>query len=539
MKPKIFLLFLLAVFFISNLSYPQTMTTKEKLERYKPVTLNVDLSWMTAKEKKIIPILIEISKIMDDIFWMQNFGDKESLLSNITDEYEKQFVMINYGPWDQLDGNKPFIAGFGEKPKGANFYPTDMTGEEFEKLYNPLKAGQYTILRRDASNNLTVIPYSIAYKNELKKASDLLLKASELSEDTGLRNYLKLRAEALLNDNYQPSDFKWMDMKTSNIDFVVGPIENYTDGLFGYKTAFEAFVLIKDLEWSEKLTKFVAVLPEIQSGLPVDEIYKTEKPASGSDLNVYDAIYYAGDCNAGSKTIAINLPNDEEVQLKKGARRLQLKNIMKAKFDNIVIPISELLITPEQRKYVKFNAFFENTMFHEVAHGLGIKNTITGAGTVREALKEQYSALEEGKADILGLYIVTKLYEMGMLTEGEIMNNYTTFLAGIFRSCRFGAASAHGKANMVRFYYFQEKEAFTRNDDGTYRVNFEKMKDAVISSVQQILNIQGNGDYGAAKNIIAKDGFIKEELQSDLNRINASGIPVDIVFNMGLEHINF
>jgi hypothetical protein len=515
------------------------MTIKQKVERYKPVTLSADLSWMSSSEKKIIPILIEISKIIDDLFWIQNFGDKESLLSGITDEYTKQFVLINYGPWDQLDGNNPFIEGFGSKPKGANFYPTNMTVEEFEKLDNPLKANLYTILQRDVTGKLTVIPYSVAYEKELKKASELLLKASRLAENDGLKNYLKLRAEALISDNYQPSDFAWMDMKTSNIDFVVGPIENYTDGLFEYKAAFEAFVLIKDREWSEKLSKFVALLPELQSGLPVNEEYKSEKPGTESDLNVYDAIYYAGDCNAGSKTIAINLPNDEEVQLKKGARRLQLKNIMKAKFDNIMTPIAELLITPGQRKYVKFTAFFENTMFHEVAHGLGIKNTLSGAGTVRDALKDQYSALEEGKADILGLYIVTKLYEMGMLTDGEIMDNYTTFLAGIFRSCRFGAASAHGKANMVRFYYFQEKGAFTRNSDGTYSVNLDKMKEAVISSVQQILKIQGDGDYDGAKNIIAKDGFIKEELQSDLNRINASGIPVDIVFNMGLEYIKF
>ncbi|MBN1634740.1 MAG: Zn-dependent hydrolase [Ignavibacteria bacterium] len=539
MKQKNLFLLLFIIFFTANLTYSQTMTIKEKVKRYKPVTLSADLSWMTDNEKKIIPILVEISNIMDDLFWMQNYGDKESLLSGITDEYEKQFILINYGPWDQLDGNKPFIAGFGDKPKGANLYPSDMSVEEFEKLDDPLKTSLYTIIRRDEYGKLKVIPYSVAYEKELKKASELLSEASKLAENPGLKNYLKLRAEALLTDNYQPSDFEWMDMKTSNIDFVVGPIENYTDGLFGYKTAFEAFLLIKDREWSEKLTKFVAVLPEIQSGLPVNEIYKTERPASGSDLNVYDAIYYAGDCNAGSKTIAINLPNDEEVQLKKGARRLQLKNIMKAKFDNIVIPIADLLITPEQRKYVKFNAFFENTMFHEVAHGLGIKNTVTGTGTVREALKEQYSALEEGKADILGLYIVTKLYEMDMLSEGEIMDNYTTFLAGIFRSCRFGAASAHGKANMMRFYYFQDKGAFSRYNNGTYSVNFEKMKDAVISSVQQILRIQGDGDYDAAKYMIEKDGYIKEELQADLNRINASGIPVDIVFNMGPEYIKF
>lgn len=527
------------IFLLNNIIFSQEMSIKEKVDRYKLVTLTADLSWLSEKEKQMIPILIEIANIMDNLFWMQNYGDKEELLSKITDEYERKYVLINYGPWDQLDGERPFIRGVGEKPKGANFYPVDMTKEEFDNLNDNMKTSPYTILRRDSEGKLIVIPYSKAYEKELKKAHSLMLKAAELAEDEGLKKYLELRADALITDNYQPSDFAWMDMKTSNIDFIVGPIENYTDGLFGYKTAFESFILIKDIEWSKKLNKFTSLLPELQKSLPVEEKYKSETPGLESDLNVYDAIYYAGDCNAGSKTIAINLPNDEEVQLKKGSRRLQLKNVMKAKFDNIMIPISEILIVPEQRKYVKFNAFFENTMFHEVAHGLGIKNTITGQGTVREALKDMYSSIEEGKADILGLYLVTKLYEMGELTDGELMDNYVTFVTGIFRSCRFGAASAHGKANMVRFYYLQEKGAIIRNDDGMYSVNFDKMKEAVISSVQQILTIQGDGNYSLAKSIIEKDGFIKDELKSDLNKINSANIPVDIVFNMGLEFLKF
>lgn len=538
MIKKIFLSILI-IFLINNITFSQEMSIKEKVERYKAVTLTADLSWLTEREKQMIPILIEIADIMDNLFWMQNYGDKEELLSKISDEYERKYVLINYGPWDQLDGERPFIRGIGEKPKGANFYPVDMTEEEFDKLSDNSKTSPYTILRRDNEGKLIVIPYSKAYEKELKKAYSLMLKAAELAEDEGLKKYLELRADALITDNYQPSDFAWMDMKTSNIDFIVGPIENYTDGLFGYKTAFESFILIKDIEWSKKLNKFTSLLPELQKSLPVEEKYKSETPGLESDLNVYDAIYYAGDCNAGSKTIAINLPNDEEVQLKKGSRRLQLKNVMKAKFDNIMIPISELLIAPEQRKYVKFNAFFENTMFHEVAHGLGIKNTITGQGTVREALKDMYSSIEEGKADILGLYLVTKLYEIGELTEGELMDNYVTFVTGIFRSCRFGAASAHGKANMVRFYYLQEKGAIIRNDDGMYSVNFDKMKEAVISSVQQILTLQGDGNYTLAKSIIEKDGFIKDELKSDLNKINSANIPVDIVFNMGLEFLKF
>ncbi len=325
MQKKILFTTIICILLI-NFSFAQEMTIKEKVERYKPVTLSAELNWLSDKEKQIIPILIEIADIMDNLFWLQNYGEKEELLNKITDEYEKKYVLINYGPWDQLDGEKPFINGFGEKPKGANFYPIDMTVEEFNNLNDNRKTSPYTILRRDSKGNLIVIPYSVAYEKELKKAHQLMLKAAELAEDKGLKRYLELRAEALITDNYQPSDFAWMDMKTSNIDFVVGPIENYTDGLFGYKTAFESFVLIKDPVWSDKLKKFTLLLPELQKSLPVDEKYKSESPGLESDLNVYDAIYFAGDCNAGSKTIAINLPNDEEVQLKK---RLKATSIEK------------------------------------------------------------------------------------------------------------------------------------------------------------------------------------------------------------------
>jgi hypothetical protein len=324
-----------------------------------------------------------------------------------------------------------------------------------------------------------------------------------------------------------------MDMKENNIDFVVGPIENYEDALFGYKAAQEAFILIKDVEWSDRLTRFAALLPELQKGLPVDQKYKNEVPGSDADLNAYEVIYYAGDCNSGSKTIAINLPNDEEVQLKKGSRKLQLKNAMKAKFDKILVPIADVLIDPSQRSYIKFDAFFANTMFHEVAHGLGIKNTLDGKGTVREALKEQYSAIEEAKADILGLYMVTKLYEMGELTEGVVMDNYVTFMAGIFRSVRFGAASAHGKANMLTFNYFSENGAFTHQEDGTYMVNFDKMKLAVEGLGGMILTLQGDGNYDKVKELISAKSVIPEQLRNDLDKLKGAGIPVDIVFEQG------
>ena len=413
-------------------------------------------------------------------------------MASIQDEAVQKFASINYGPWDRLDGNKPFIEGVGPKPLGAQFYPEDVVKEEIENAEDASLRDLYTLVRRGEDGSLTSIPYHVAYKTELERAAKKIREAAALAEDPGLKHYLELRAQALLTSDYYESDLAWMDMKDNTIDFVVGPIEVYEDKLLNYKAAFEAYVLVKDKAWSERLAKYADFLPELQRGLPVDDAYKTESPGSDSDLNAYDVIYYAGDCNAGSKTIAINLPNDERVQLAKGTRRLQLKNAMQAKFDKILAPITELLIAEDQRKHVTFDAFFANTMFHEVAHGLGVKNTINGKGTVREALKELGSAMEEGKADILGLYMISSLLKKGEI-EGDIKDYYVTFIAGIFRSVRFGAATAHGKANMVRFNFFQEAGAFTREENGAYRVHFDKVEEAMAALTQKILTLQGDG----------------------------------------------
>ena len=504
-----------------------------RLASYATVKLTADISHLSEKEKQILPLLFEAAQLMDDIYWQQSIGNKEAFLSRINDEATRKFAEINYGPWDRLNGNKSFINGIGEKPLGANFYPVDMTKEEFDSLKNPDKLSLYTLIRRNEDSSLRVVWYHEAYASKVKKAADLLKQAATLAEDAGLKKYLGLRAEALLTDKYQESDFAWMEMKTSNIDFVVGPIENYEDALFGTKASQEAFILIKDVEWSQRLAHFSALLPELQKGLPVDQKYKNEVPGSDADLNAYDVVFYAGDCNSGSKTIAINLPNDEQVQLQKGSRKLQLKNAMKAKFDKILVPISDILIDESQRPYIKFDAFFANTMFHEVAHGLGIKNTLDGKGSVREALKEQYSAIEEAKADILGLYMVTKLFEMGELKEGEVMDNYVTFMAGIFRSVRFGAASAHGKANMLTFAHFAENGAFTYQANGTYLVNFDKMKLAVESLGGMILGLQGDGNYDRVKELILTKSVVPAQLQLDLDKLKEASIPVDIVFEQG------
>lgn len=504
-----------------------------RLNKYEEVTLTTDLNKLSAKEKQMIPLLIQVADIMDEIFWYEAYGKRDSLLSTVKDGALRRFVQINYGPWDRLDNNTPFVAGVGPKPETANFYPADMTKAEFEKADLKDKKSQYTLLRRNANGKLITIPYHVQFKPQVEKAAALLRQAATLAEDAGLQKYLNLRAEALLTDNYQPSDLAWMDMKTNNLDFVVGPIEVYEDKLFNYKAAHEAYVLVKDQEWSQKLARYAAFLPELQRGLPVPDQYKKEEPGTDSDLNAYDVIYYAGDCNAGSKTIAINLPNDEVVQLKKGTRRLQLKNAMRAKFDKILQPIANTLIAEDQRRHVTFDAFFATTMFHEVAHGLGIKNVIKGKGTVRDALKEKGSALEEGKADILGLYMINQLHAKGEI-EGDMKDYYTTFLAGIFRSVRFGAASAHGQANMVRFNFFAQQGAFTRDEKtGTYRVNYEKMQQAMNLLSEKILTLQGNGDYQGVTQLLEEQGKIDSQLQSDLDRLSQANIPVDIVFQQG------
>jgi len=502
-------------------------------EIYAPFTLTADLSTLSDNERKMLGLFIDAAVIMDGLFWKQAYGDRDRLLGSLEDPVVRRFADINYGPWDRLEDNQPFVPGVGPKPQGAGFYPTDMTREEFERAELPGKADLYTFITRDAKGALALLPYGWRFAAELRQASSLLTEAAALTEDPSLRNYLQLRAAALTSDDYRASDMAWLDMKDNRIDLVIGPIETYEDRLFGYKAAYEAYVLVKDMAWSKRLSRYAAMLPELQRGLPVAVAYKAEAAGSDSDLNAYDVIYYAGDCNAGSKTIAINLPNDEQVQLEKGTRRLQLKNAMHAKFEKILVPIATELIAEDQRRHITFDAFFADTMFHEVAHGLGIKNTINGRGTVREALKEYAGALEEGKADVLGLYMITKLHERGELA-GALEDYYVTFLAGIFRSVRFGAASAHGEANMVRFNYFAEQDAFTRDAaTGRYSVNMAAMRKAVDGLSELILRLQGDGDYAGVQKLAAERGVIGPQLRADLDRLAARSIPVDVVFQQG------
>jgi len=517
-------------------SSSEEMTIDDRLNQYTTFELNADLSQLSDNQRQIISLLIDAGQAMDEVFWTQAYGDKNQLMDMLGSDPLREFAEINYGPWDRLNGDEPFFEGFGPKPPGANFYPADMTSDEFEAWDSETKDDLYTLVRRDESGNLMTVPYHDAFAGQHQLASEKLKEAAELAEDPGLKEYLNLRAEALLTDDYQTSDMAWLDMKDNTIEVVIGPIETYEDQLYGYKAAHETFVLIKDQEWSDRLSRYAEVLPELQEGLPVPDEYKQEEPGRDSDLNAYDAVYYAGDANAGSKTIAINLPNDEEVQLEKGTRRLQLKNAMRAKYDKILVDIADMLIVEEQRQHLTFDAFFSNTMFHEVAHGLGIKNTINGRGTVREALREHASALEEGKADVLGLYMITELRNDGTVTDGSIEENYTTFVASIFRSIRFGTSSAHGMANLIRFNYFVENGAITYDENQeAWRVEYDQMQEVTNSLSNKILIFQGDGDYEGVADFVEEYGQVGPQLQNSLDRLSNAGIPTDIVFEQGKE----
>ena len=504
---------------------------QSKVDSYAVVEVKSPLyDALSDNDKKIVSLFREAADIMDALFWKQTFGDK-SLIEALPEGPAKAYAMINYGAWDHLDNNAPFIKGYGEKPLGCQYYPQDMTAEEFDALEDENKFSLYTVIRRDENGALKCVWYRDEYKEEIEKVCSLLEEAAGLTENEGMRKYLTERVKAFRTDDYLASDLAWMDMKDCNMDFVVGPIENYDDHLYEAKAAYESFILLKDEKRSANLAKYVGLLPELQKALPCAPEYKTFVPGTSSDLNVYDAIYYAGDCNAGSKTIAINLPNDERVHAAKGTRRLQLYNSMMAKFDKIMMPIGEVLMTPEQLEFLSADAFFWNVTFHEVAHGLGVKQTVNGKGSVDQAMGDQKTSWEEAKADILGLFMVSKLIDMGEITDITKEESIATFIAGIVRSVRFGFASSHGKANMMCYNYMEDHGAFTRNAEGKWVIDFEKATAAVNSWASLILETQATGNFEFAQKYAAENASIREELAADIAKVNGAGIPRDITFN--------
>jgi hypothetical protein len=507
------------------------------LDNYAEVALNPDLSKLEPWEHEIMPILIECADIMDDIFWKQAYGDKQELLKNIDKELEKKYALINYGPWDRLNNNQAFIAGFEEKSKGANFYPDDMTSEEFDKLENESKFNKYSLIQRNNDGSLFSVPYYEAFGKELTRAAQLLKKAAEIAKNESMKTYLNLRAEALLCDNYYESDLAWLDMKDNNIDIVIGPMDNYEDDLYGLRRAHQAMIIIKVKEESKDIVKYLDFLPEIQKGIPVPGLYKKEKPRTYNEIFVYDALYYAGQYNAGGKFIALNLPDDLDVFAEKGTRKMYIKNIMQAKFEKILMPVAELLIDDEQLKHITFDAFFVNVMCREMGYELGIQNLVSDPKiTVWDALGDKYFLMEETKADIMSLHIARKLHEKGVLSEVSLEDLYVSFLASIFRTVRFGTSSPHAKANMLCFNFFNKNNVLIYNEEnGKYSIKTDKMMEVIDKMLAKIIIIQGDGNYDEAKTWIDNDANIKALLKKDLEKLNKAKIPVDLIFDQGIK----
>ncbi len=512
---------------------------RERIDQYEEVVLTTNLSWLSEQERQMIPILISAADIVDEIFWMQSYGSGEQLMEFMTDPYARQYALINYGPWGRLEGHTPFYPGFDDKPLGANFYPPDMEREEFNKWEDADKRSPYTMIRRTGDGSLVSIPYADAFSSQNKEIKRLLQKAAQLSEYEPFAYYLEQLGQALLTDFYRDSDLAWMQMKENNIDLVLRPMDTGEDRKFGHKAAHSAYIVVKDHAWSSKLERFVSMVPALQARLPVPDRYKQEVPGDDSDLYVYDAIYYAGHCNAGPKIIALHLPHDPEIQQKAGTRSMQLRNVMEAKFDEILQPIGNMMIHEDQRNYVSFDAFFHLTAFHEIAGGLGISNRVTGEGTVRDALREYHGIIDATVSDLMALYLITQLQEMGEFSEEDLKQAYVTSFASVMRSSRFGTAGAHGTAGMIRFNFFAREEAFARcQETNTYLVDFDKMKAAVEKAVEKLLIIQGDGNYSAAQEMIQRDGAMSETLQQDIERINRENIPVDVIFQQGLRYLD-
>lgn len=507
---------------------------KQKIKQYEIVELTADLSRLTKCEQRILPLLFEAAGIIDGIFWQQSFGDKESLMDLLECPYAREYALLNYGPWGRLEGHTSFHEAFQDKFPGANFYPSDMTREEFEQWEDEAKYSPYTLIRRTPEGTLTAIPYAEAFKEETVEISGILKKAASLSDNKSLANYLRQLASAFLKNDFTESDIAWMEMKDNNLDVIMRPLDNGEDRKFGFKAAHTSYIVVKDKEWSEKLARFSGMIHELHASLPVPDTYKQEAPGEVSEIFVYDAIYYAGHCNAGPKIIALHMPQDSDVQQVAGTRSMQFRNVMEAKFDYILKPIGDIIIHEDQRALVDADAFFLLTAFHELAGSLKITQTVDKLSSVRNALREHHATIDATATDFMALFLITRLYEMGQLTKEELEKAYVTSFASVTRSSRFGTAGAHGIAGMIRFNFFERENAFERcHETETFIVNIENMIVAVEKGLNKMLLIQGDGNYEKAQNLIENDSEMSKLLKSDIERINAMNIPVDVAFKQG------
>ncbi len=511
------------------------------IKRYAPTVITADTTGLSTGNRAALRELFAAAEIMDSLYIRQVWSGNAAVLAKLTADTSSEgremlrYFQINMGPWSKLDHDSAFVPGVPARPLGADYYPEDMTNEEFTSwvaLLPPAEkeraTGFFTVIRRKGDHSLTLVPYSIEYRDLLAIAADHLRKAAALTDNASLRDFLLKRAAAFSSDDYYDSDIAWMDLD-SPIDVTIGPYETYMDGLFNYKAAFEAFIGIRDEAETAKLSMFASHLQEIENSLPIDPKYRNPHLGAMAPIRVIDEVAIGGEAKSGVQTAAFNLPNDERIVRERGSKRVMLRNVQEAKFNKILKPIAEIALDSTQRGLVAFDPFFTHILAHELMHGLGPHNiTLNGnPTTVRQELKELYSSWEEAKADISGLFALQYLIDAGVISKDMEQKMYVTYLAGIFRSVRFGVAEAHGRGMALQFNYLLERGAISYNQTNeTFAVDFTKIKSVARDLTGIIMTVQAQGDYAAAKELLAKYAVIGPSLQRVLNKL--TGIPVDI-----------
>jgi hypothetical protein len=531
-------------------SSPAAAELNKMAARFAPTRLQVDTSGLSSRDRQALKKLIQAAEMVNTIFMKQFWSGDLELYHKLQQDKTPlgkarlHYFWINKGPWSEIDQHKAFIPGVPEhKPAGANFYPEDMTKEEFEgwvKTLSPQQKEQaegfFTVIRRGADKKLTIVPYSQEYKSDLDKAGQLLREAAALTDNSSLKKFLTSRADAFSSNDYYQSDIDWMDLDAP-LDITFGPYETYNDELFGYKAAFEAYINLRDEKESARLAFLGQHLQDIENNLPEDPQYRVARLGAAAPIRVVNEVFAAGDGNHGVQTAAYNLPNDDKVVQLKGSKRVMLKNVQEAKFKSTLVPISKAVLQPAAQRDLSFDLFFTHIVAHELCHGLGPHQIkVSGRETnPRLELKELYSAIEEAKADVTGLFALQHL--MTQADQGKIQmplphgpaaerELYTTYLASAFRTLRFGLQDAHARGMAIQFNYFLDKGAFKENSDGTYSVDVSKMKDAVNSLDHEFLTIEATGDYNGAKKMLTELSVVRPQTQKTLDRLKS--LPTDI-----------
>jgi len=527
---------------------PDLPALQKKTARFAPTEMRVDLSALSDGDRKALAKLVEAGRVIDDLFLTQLWDGNHALYAELKKDTSplgrarRRYFWINKSPWDSLAENEAFLPDVpANKLAGSNFYPQDMTKDEFERWAATLPAeeqerarGFFTVIRRGPDGKLSLVPYSQEYADGLKQAAEFLREAAGLTDNATLRKFLVARADAFLSNDYYASDLAWMDLDAP-LDVTIGPYETYSDNIFGYKAAFEAYINLRDDAETAKLKTFGRHLQEIENNLPIDPKYRNPKIGASAPIRVVNEVFSAGDGNHGVQTAAYNLPNDERVIQQKGSKRVMLKNVQEAKFQKVLVPISQRVLAPTARADVDFDSFFTHILSHELVHGLGPQNiTVNGRKTtVRHELKEVYSAIEEAKADITGLFALQYLLDNGKMpgvskeeVEASKRRLYTTFLASSFRSMRFGINEAHGRGMALQMSYLLDKGAFTVGPDGTFAVDFSKMDGAVRDLAHDLLILEATGDYAGAKKMLEELAVLRPPVAAAMEKL--ADIPTDI-----------